>query len=143
MSKRFVADPVSMKNVKIHDSFFSNIMSTAAEKLIPYQWAALNDQVEDADPSYCIRNFKAAAGLIDAPHGGRIFQDSDAAKWIEAAAYTLVWKPDPKLEQNIDETIDLIAAAQQEDGYLDTAFILERRDERWTNLRDWHELYCA
>ena len=143
MSRRFAADPVSMKNVKIHDSFFSDIMSTTVEKLIPYQWAALNDQVADADPSYCIRNFKAAAGLIDAPHGGMVFQDSDVAKWIEAAAYTLVWKPDAELEKNIDDTIELIAAAQQEDGYLDTAFIVERREERWTNLRDWHELYCA
>jgi len=143
MDKNQIANPVSLKDVKIHDSFFSDIMSTAVEKLIPYQWKALNDEIPDADPSYCIRNFKAAAGLLEAEHGGRVFQDSDLAKWIEAGAYSLVWHPDAELEKNIDDAIELVAAAQQENGYLDTCFSLGREAERWTNLRDWHELYCA
>lgn len=143
MNKNQIANPVSLKDVKIHDSFFSDIMATAVEKLIPYQWKALNDEIPDAAPSYCIRNFKAAAGMLDAPHGGAVFQDTDLAKWIEAAAYSLVWKPDAQLESSIDAAIELVAAAQQEDGYLDTSFIIERADERWTNLKDWHELYTA
>lgn len=143
MKKQYVADPVLLKDVKIHDSFFSDVMSTAVEKLIPYQWEVLNDAREDTEPSYVIRNFKAAAGLIDAPHGGMVFQDSDLAKWIEAAAYSLVWHKDDELEKTIDSAIDLVEKAQQEDGYLDTTFIIERREERWTNLRDWHELYTA
>ena len=143
MNKNYISNPVSLKDVKVHDSFFSEIMATAVEKLIPYQWKALNDEVPDAAPSYCIRNFKAAAGMLDAPHGGAVFQDSDLAKWIEAAAYTLVWKPDAELEKTIDEAVELVAAAQQADGYLDTSFIIERTQERWTNLKDWHELYTA
>ena len=140
---KFIATPVSIHDVKIHDSFFSDIMSTAVDKLIPYQWKALNDEIPDAEPSYCIRNFKAAAGMLDAPHGGKVFQDSDLAKWIEAAAYSLVWKKDEALEKEIDEAVELIAAAQQEDGYLDTNFIIENKEQRWTNFKDWHELYIA
>ena len=36
-----------------------------------------------------------------------------------------------------------IVGAQDEDGYLNTYFTFERKKERWTNLRDMHELYCA
>lgn len=56
-------NPVSVKNVQIHDSFFSNLMKITVEKLIPYQWRTLNDEIPDAEPSYCMRNFKIAAGI--------------------------------------------------------------------------------
>jgi len=42
-----------------------------------------------------------------------------------------------------EEVITAIAAAQRPDGYLNSYFALERAAERWTNLRDQHELYCA
>lgn len=72
-----------------------------------------------------------------------IFQDSDVAKWIEAAAYSLATHPDPALEALLDEVIDRIVRAQQPDGYLNTHFTAIQPEMRFTNLRDWHELYCA
>ncbi|TMC20604.1 MAG: glycoside hydrolase family 127 protein, partial [Chloroflexi bacterium] len=51
--------------------------------------------------------------------------------------------PDPALEAQVDEVIRLIVAAQQPDGYLNTYFTVVEPEKRWTNLRDWHELYCA
>lgn len=135
--------PVDGKQVVIRESFFKNLMTLAAERIIPYQWEALNDNVPGAAPSYCIRNFRAAAGEINAPFGGCVFQDSDLAKWIEAASLSLVWKKDEALEKHIDDAVDLIRRAQREDGYLDTYYILNGLDKRWTNLRDNHELYCA
>jgi DUF1680 family protein len=43
----------------------------------------------------------------------------------------------------VDEAIALIAAAQRSDGYLNTYYQLKGGIEnRWTNLRDNHELYC-
>jgi DUF1680 family protein len=71
-----------------------------------------------------------------------VFQDSDIAKWIEAASYSLVWHPDPELEERLDGAIDIICNAQQEDGYLDTYYIINGLDKRFTNLKDNHELYC-
>ena len=143
MEKSQFTTPVPLKDVQVHDSFFSNLMKTTVEKLIPYQWRALNDEIPDAEPSYCIRNFKIAAGLEKGEHGGCVFQDSDLAKWIEAAAYTLVWHPDAALEKTVDEAIDLIARAQLPDGYLDTYYILTGIENRWTNTKDNHEMYCA
>jgi len=77
------------------------------------------------------------------PNPPHIFWDSDVAKWIEAAAYSLATHPDPKLERLVDGVVDLIANAQQEDGYLNTHFTVVEPGKRWTNLRDNHELYCA
>ena len=39
--------------------------------------------------------------------------------------------------------IEIIRKAQQPDGYLDTYYIINGLDKRWTNLADNHELYCA
>ena len=76
----------------------------------------------------------------DAPH---IFWDSDVAKWLEAACASLGARPDPELRALVDETALLIAGAQQPDGYLNTHFSTVEQEKRWTNLRDWHELYAA
>jgi DUF1680 family protein len=79
-------------------------------------------------------------GMEPVPH---IFWDSDVAKWIEAVSYSLGTHPNPELEAKVDEVIRLVVAAQQPDGYLNTYFTAVEPQKRWTNLRDWHELYCA
>lgn len=77
------------------------------------------------------------------PNRPHQFWDSDIAKWIEAAAYSLTTHPDPQLEKLVDEAVDLIASAQQPDGYLNIYYTVVKPGQRWTNLRDDHELYCA
>lgn len=77
------------------------------------------------------------------PNEPHIFWDSDIAKWAEAASYVLALWPDPALQAQVEEIIDLYAAAQWPDGYLNTHFTLVEPEKRWTNLRDQHELYCA
>ena len=72
-----------------------------------------------------------------------IFGDSDPAKWIEAASFSLATHPDPELAALVDSVADKITQAQQSDGYLNTHFIVTQPDMRWRNLRDWHEMYCA
>jgi uncharacterized protein len=79
-------------------------------------------------------------GMPNKPH---VFWDSDVAKWIEAAAYSLPAYPDKNLEEKVDDVVDLIISAQQEDGYLNSYFTCVAPEKRWTNLRDLHELYCA
>ena len=79
-------------------------------------------------------------GMEPTPH---IFWDSDVAKWLEAASYSLGTHPRAELEAKVEEVISLIVAAQQSDGYLNTYFTAVEPEKRWTNLRDWHELYCA
>ena len=131
------------QSARIDDAFWSRTRETVRREGIPYQWRALNDQIPDAEPSRCMRNFRIAAGKEQGTHAGCVFQDSDIAKWIEGAAFSLRWHPDPELEATVDGAIEEVVAAQQSDGYLDTYYIINGLDRRWTNLKDNHELYCA
>ncbi|PPV04877.1 hypothetical protein XBLMG947_3914 [Xanthomonas bromi] len=132
-----------LKQVTLTAPFWRNYQALVREVVVPYQWDALNDRVADAEPSHAIANFRIAAGRADSQFHGMIFQDSDVAKWLEAVAYVLSLQRDPALEQAADAVIELIAAAQQPDGYLNTYFTLVAPAERWSNLAECHELYCA
>ena len=72
-----------------------------------------------------------------------MYWDSDIGKWIEAAAYTLATQRDEKLEAVIDGIVTRIEAAQEPDGYFNSYFQRRAPEARFSNLRDWHELYCA
>jgi len=132
-----------LKSVEIRDSFWSKYVKLVHEVVIPYQWDAINDRVEDAEPSHAIKNFRIAAGLEEGEFYGFVFQDTDLAKWLEAVAYRLETHPDKDLERIADEAIDLIEKAQQPDGYLNTYFTIKEPGRRWTNLTECHELYTA
>lgn len=134
---------IPLNKIEINDESWNKYIGLVKEVIIPYQWSILNDLVEDAEPSHCIHNFKIAAGEAEGEFEGAVFQDTDVAKWLEAVAYTLACHPDKELERIADETIDLIGRAQQEDGYLDTYFIIKEPDLRWKNLMEGHELYTA
>jgi DUF1680 family protein len=73
----------------------------------------------------------------------QMFWDSDFGKTIETAAYSLYRKPNPELEARIDEIVDMYARLQEPDGYLSSWYLRIQPGQRWTNLRDCHELYCA
>lgn len=134
---------VDIRKVHIRDKFWSKHVSLVKDVIIPYQWEAMNDRIPDAEPSHCLENFKIAAGHKNGEFYGAVFQDTDIAKWLEAVGFTLAVFSDEALEHQADEVIDLIANAQQEDGYLDTYFIIKEPDRRWKNLCEGHELYTA
>lgn len=137
------ANTVPLGNVQINDQFWSYYINLVRHVVVPYQWDALNDLVEGAEPSHAVRNFKIAAGLEQGEFHGYVFQDSDVAKWLEAVAYLLNTEKDPALEQIADGMIDIIEQAQHENGYLNTYFTIKEPDGKWTNLTECHELYCA
>lgn len=132
-----------LHKLKISDPFLGQYQQLVRDVVIPYQWDALNDRIDEAEPSHAITNFRIAAGLEKGEFYGMVFQDSDVAKWLEAVAWSLCQKPDAELEKTADEVIELVATAQCEDGYLNTYFTVKAPDERWTNLAECHELYCA
>lgn len=135
--------PVPLQHVQIQDGFWSGYSKLIREVVIPYQYETLHDRVPGVEPSHAIRNFRIAAGKEEGEFGGFVFQDSDLAKWLEAVGYSLMNHPDEELERKADEVIDLIEAAQQPDGYVNTYFTIKEPGKRWTNLTDCHELYCA
>jgi DUF1680 family protein len=134
---------VSLKQVTIHDPFWSERQLNVAETVVPYQWDALNDSIPGAEPSHTIENFRIAAGDIEGDYYGMVFQDSDLGKWLETVGFVLSKKRNPQLEKIADDVIDLLGRAQQQDGYLNTYFTVKEPGARWTNLKEDHELYCA
>lgn len=77
------------------------------------------------------------------PIPNHLFWDSDVAKWIEGACYFLHDNKDQILEEAIQELVEMIRSAQQPDGYLNIHFTVVAPAQRYTNLRDLHELYNA
>ncbi len=134
---------IPLGQVRVTDDFWSPRQKLMTDVTIPYMEKILRDEVPGAEPSGAIRNFRVAAGLEDGAFYGQVFQDSDVAKWLEAAAYSLMLKPDAGLSRRVDETVALIARCQRPDGYLNTYFTVKEPENRWKNLLECHELYCA
>lgn len=132
-----------IKDVKIHSDFWSRYISLVEDVVVPYQWEILNDKIEGVEKSSAIRNFKIAAGLEQGDFYGMVFQDSDVYKWLEAASYVLEANYNEDLARKVNEVIDIIEKAQWEDGYINTYFTIKEPQNRWTNLQECHELYCA
>ena len=148
MTKENEKAPTMNHFFKVSGSFWKFYQEIAVKNIIPYQEKAIHDEIPGIEKSYSVKNFILAAeklkyGKTDGTFGGMVFQDSDVAKWLEAASYSLVQYPDPALEQRIDKLIEQVAAAQEADGYLDTYFTLKYPDQKFKNLHDAHELYCA
>lgn len=138
---------IPVKNYKA-DSFIGEYQRLIKNEVIPYQYEVLSDNIPDIEKSHVIDNFINAGKALrgeDAGDGfyGMVFQDSDAAKWLEAVAYSLAIFPDEKLEETADRLIDIIAQAQDDDGYLNTYYTIKDKDKRWTNILEGHELYCS
>ena len=99
------------------------------EVLIP----AGREQLEAAGN---VDDLRAAAGVKHVPFRGPVFIDSDLYKWLEAVG----WEPDAP---PADDVIELLAAAQDDDGYLNSCYQVAAPRERFSNLAWDHELYCA
>ncbi|HHW19427.1 MAG TPA: glycoside hydrolase family 127 protein [Firmicutes bacterium] len=127
--------PVDLTKVALKDSFWAPRLEINRQVTVKSIYKQLKDtgRLDSLDPDY-------KRGDRNAHH---IFWDSDVAKWIEAASYTLALYRDPDLERQIDEAVDRFARLQRPDGYLNSWFTKVEPDKRWTNLRDKHEMYCA
>lgn len=129
-------EPIPFTSVTFEDAFWFPLIELNWTVTIPhiYQHCEATGRVSAFDLNFQ-RLLPASIVLI--------FGDSDLAKWIEAASYSLATHPDPVLEALIDQAADKIIHAQQPDGYLNTHFIIAQPAVHWKNLRDWHEMYCV
>jgi uncharacterized protein len=126
---------ISNGQVSIYDPFWSPRLETNARRAIFHQW----EQLEASD---CIDNFRILAGEKDGFREGWFFADSDAYKWLEAAARIYALQPDEQLAKRMDSLLALLLKAQAGDGYLFTYNQIHFPGTRWVNLQIEHELYC-
>jgi uncharacterized protein len=98
---------------------------------------------EELERAGTLDNLRIAAGQASGERRGMVFSDSDVYKWLEAAAWELGREPSAELEARARALIDLVAAAQEPDGYLNSWCQVVDPAWRWTDLEMGHELYCA
>ena len=124
-----------LKSVTLTDRFLSPRQRAGRDATIP-------ECIDKCRSTGRLRAFelKWKTGDPDKPH---VYWDSDVAKVLEGMALSLINAPDPQLEKQLDELVDLVISAQQPDGYLNTHFTLVEPENRWKTLHRDHELYCA
>ena len=128
-------DGVPQKKIKLLDPVFAPRQETGYRVTIP-------GCIRRCEETGRLKAFKLQwkKGEPEQPH---VFWDSDVAKVLEGMAEMLMVHPDPAMEKELDELVDLIVGAQQEDGYLNVHFTVVEPEKRWSNLGNQHELYCA
>jgi DUF1680 family protein len=84
---------------------------------------------------------RVARGEVTVERAGWQFSDSEIYKLLEAMAWELGRRDDPALEATFESLVERVAAAQDEDGYVGTAFGHPGLPERYSDLAMGHELY--
>ncbi len=128
--------PLPLGSVRFQDGFWKQIQTINHRESLYHAY----DMLEKAGNFH---NFKLAAGLIRGEYRGRNFIDTDVYKWLEALAWELSREPDEDLRKKADDAIQLVQAAQCEDGYLNCYIQVVDPAARWKDLDHGHELYTA
>ncbi len=138
---------VPFTQVHLDDAFWSPRIETNRTVSIP-------SALHECEASGRFDNFALAATNLGhatynvKEHRGNFsFDDTDPYKVIEGASYALAAKYDARLDHYLDSVINIIALAQEDDGYLTTC--VTNRCERlsgWWGTHRWeklnsHELY--
>ncbi len=131
---------VKLKSINIGDcrwtsGFWADKFKVCEEVMVPHMGSLLK-----GDIGHAYNNFKIAAGLKQGKHQGTNWHDGDFYKWMESAVYVYAMNRDKKILNELDEIIEVIGKAQEEDGYLSTQITLNDNKERWS-YRQNHELY--
>lgn len=138
------------------NTFWGDRIQAAREVTIPLAFSKCESE-------HRYKNFEMAAYTLQHPgHPGLqtpewdvakfmgfSFDDTDVYKTIEGASYVLQTYPDAKLKAYIDSVLDVVAAAQESDGYLYTARTINpQHPHGWAANKRWaaeehasHELY--
>lgn len=135
--------PIAFTEVQVSDEFWSDRLEASREVTIPLAFSKCEEtgrydnfvRATKPDSTYKV--------------GGFSFDDTDVYKTIEGASYLLQSYPDAELEAYIDSVLVLVAAAQEDDGYLNTARQMNpwhphdwMGSERWSKVEDLsHEFY--
>ncbi|MER3496881.1 MAG: glycoside hydrolase family 127 protein, partial [Armatimonadota bacterium] len=127
--------PLPLHAVRLSDPLFAPRIAALGTTGLPHQFRMIKE-------SGRLENFLCVARNERGSHVGRRYDDSDVYKWLEAVAYVLAHHPNPSLQTDAETVISAIAAAQAEDGYLNTFIQLQDPEARWTRLTDSHEVYC-
>ena len=140
--------PVPFTSVKVTPGTFWGQRLEASRKVtIPLAFSKCEETGRYTNFSNAAQHMKDLSKVFDVK--GYSFDDTDPYKTIEGASYILQTFPDKKLVQYIDSVLDVIASAQEPDGYLYTSRTQNpKKPHEWAGDKHWskeedlsHELY--
>ncbi|AUS05485.1 glycoside hydrolase family 127 protein [Pseudotamlana carrageenivorans] len=129
-----------LKQINIGDcnwtnGFWADKFKLCEEVMVPYMGDVLC-----GDIGHALNNFKIAAGEKEGEHKGMFWHDGDFYKFMEAKTYVYAYTKNESLLKELDDYIDLLSRAQEDDGYLQTQIQLRDDADRYEN-RKYHEMY--
>ncbi|QQY83297.1 glycoside hydrolase family 127 protein [Tamlana sp. s12] len=129
-----------LKQINIGDcnwtnGFWADKFKLCEEVMVPYMGDVLC-----GDIGHALNNFKIAAGEKEGEHKGMFWHDGDFYKFMEAKTYVYAYSKNESLLKELDDYIDLLSRAQEDDGYLQTQIQLRDDADRYEN-RKYHEMY--
>lgn len=128
--------PLGQQEVRITGGFWGERQDVNARDTLAHIGARLES--EGWLPNFDL----AASGGLPAGRRGREFSDSEIYKYLEGLAWEIGRSGDDELERRFGEIVARVAAAQMDDGYLNTRFGRPGQGERWSDMEWGHELYC-
>ena len=137
---------ISFDKVTLQDDFWLPRLNTQKQTLVPFSLEKTESAVENLRRvGAYLRGERVTEQFV-----GPYYVASDLFKVMEGAAYLLTLEKDEELERQMDEIIDVIAAAQAPDGYLYEHHILPKHlrnprnnagERPYSYVDHSHELY--
>ncbi|MFI5698175.1 glycoside hydrolase family 127 protein [Kribbella sp. NPDC051586] len=128
--------PLPLGSTKLNGGFWPARQRVNRDATIP----AAAERLEEVGT---LSNFRRAAGSEPGGFEGKLFADTDVYKWLEAVAWEQAREPSAELAAWQAGASELVASAQEPDGYLNTHTRLALDGQRYGDLEKGHELYCA
>jgi DUF1680 family protein len=127
--------PLPGGGMRLGDGFWGRYQALNGEVTIPHGMAMLEE-------TGSLDNLRIAAGTATGEYAMPLFRDSDVYKTLEAIAWRRQQGTDGAQERFFADTVGLLKAAQQPDGYLNSYVQVVEGGKRFTNPAMGHELYC-
>ena len=129
--------PVERNNVSFAEGFWKARIDASRDHGL---LTSLKD-LEDRDRFYVVRNFLIDSGAVDEKRNPEWPRNPDEFlyKWLEAASYYSADEGTGEIRAELDRMIEIVLAAQKEDGYINT-WVTSTGRKRFSE-ESWMEFY--
>lgn len=131
-----------LRNIPVHavtiqSGFWASRREINVTKSIP----SMHDLLE---ANGRMNNFRRLTNKSSEPQRGPVYSDSDVYKWTEAVGFALQSGDRQEIRSVAEKAIDVVVAAQESGGYLNTYYVGEKAAQRMLpqTQTTGHELYC-
>ena len=123
-SRAAKVESIGLDEVQWTSGFWAERFTTLREQSLPAMWEIMRGH--EFKPFY--EHFLIAAGDLKGDYHGAAWNDGDFYKFLEGVAAVFAATHDAELEEILESSIDAIARAQRDDGYIHTPVLIRQRN---------------